>query len=93
MSDKFRVFPVFLWALVGCLLLGWASPEKLEVLGWKLTMALTSGYIGYWLDRSLFPGARPVLFELAGEPERADFARFRRALLVGLLILGVCLAL
>lgn len=91
-ANKFRVFPWFLIGLIGCFGLGWAEPQQLAVLGWKLTLASTAGYCGYWLDRSLFPRARPQDME-ATDPGRADSARLRRAVVVAAFMITVGLGL
>jgi hypothetical protein len=43
--------------LVGALAL--VSPVQLPVMLYKLALVLLAGYVGYWLDRWLFPYARP----------------------------------
>ncbi len=43
--------------LVG--LLFFVSPAQLPVMLYKLALVLLAGYVGYWLDRWIFPYARP----------------------------------
>jgi hypothetical protein len=38
------------------------APQQLPVSLYKLSLVTTAGLVGYWLDRSLFPYARPDLF-------------------------------
>jgi len=54
-----RLLPVLLLAVV--LLAGVAvvSPQQLPVLLYKLAMVTVGAYVGYLLDRTLFPYARP----------------------------------
>lgn len=35
------------------------APQQLPVSLYKLSLVTTAGVVGYWLDRSLFPYARP----------------------------------
>ena len=53
------------WALITLLLaaLVWAiAPQQLPVTLYKLSLVTLAGVIGYWLDRSMFPYARPDSF-------------------------------
>ncbi|EFL53098.1 hypothetical protein DesfrDRAFT_0146 [Solidesulfovibrio fructosivorans JJ]] len=47
--------------LAGVLVAGLAivSPQQLPVAGYKLCLVVLAGLLGYWLDRWLFPYARP----------------------------------
>lgn len=38
------------------------SPQQLPVSLYKLSLIAIAGVVGYWLDRSLFPYARPDAF-------------------------------
>ena len=44
-------------ALVACMAA--VSPQQLPVTLYKLCLITLAGVVGYWLDRSLFPYARP----------------------------------
>lgn len=59
-------FPrLFEWLLATLLLLAliWLLfPQQLGVSLYKLSLVSMAGLVGYWLDRSLFPYARPDLF-------------------------------
>jgi len=35
------------------------APQKLEVSMYKLSLIALAGVVGYWLDRAIFPYARP----------------------------------
>ena len=58
------------WLLITLALAGAVlaiAPQQLPVSLYKLSLVTLAGVIGYWLDRSLFPYARPDVFmELAG---------------------------
>lgn len=50
------------WLLITLLLtvVVWLlAPQQLPVTAYKLSLVTLAGVIGYWLDRSLFPYARP----------------------------------
>ena len=64
------------WALITLSLLVavWAlSPQQLPVSLYKLSLVTLAAVVGYWLDRSIFPYARPDSLMcssmLDGEPE------------------------
>ncbi len=66
------------WALITLALLVavWAlSPQQLPVSLYKLSLVTLAAVVGYWLDRSIFPYARPDSLMcssmLDGEPESA----------------------
>lgn len=54
------------WIFITLLLTAavWAlAPQQLPVTAYKLSLVTLAGVIGYWLDRSLFPYARPDSFQ------------------------------
>lgn len=64
------------WGLITLALLVavWAlSPQQLPVSLYKLSLVTLAAVVGYWLDRSIFPYARPDSLMcssmLEGEPE------------------------
>ena len=57
-----RLPRLIVWAFVTLLLsfaVWWMAPQQLPVTAYKLSLVTLAGVIGYWLDRSLFPYARP----------------------------------
>lgn len=53
------------WAVITILLMAtiWLlAPQQLPVTAYKLSLVSLAGVVGYWLDRSLFPYARPDVF-------------------------------
>ncbi|BEV15811.1 putative holin [Herbaspirillum sp. DW155] len=65
---------LFGWLFATLLLLaciGLVYPNQLPVSLYKLSLVTMAGVIGYWLDRSLFPYARPDSFI---EPEEGEDA-------------------
>ena len=81
------------------------APQQLPVSLYKLSLVTTAGLVGYWLDRSLFPYARPDAWLVKpwspGAPFVADdaiqpgsetvfaAAMIRRALIVGAAMLAM----
>ena len=57
---------VLLAALVWCI-----APQQLPVSLYKLSLVALAAVAGYWIDRSLFPYARPDYFLQLGEFEDA----------------------
>lgn len=76
-------------ALMG--LVGWLAPHQLEVTLYKLSLVTLAAWIGYWIDRGLFPYARPHVFIEDGGP--AGLMMMRRAVIVGCSMLAVSLGL
>lgn len=64
---KTRLSPPRLWGwlliTLALLLCVWAiAPQQLPVSLYKLSLVTLAAVVGYWLDRSLFPYARPDFF-------------------------------
>lgn len=74
-------------ALLLCLAI--IAPNKLPIVLYKAGLVTLGGVLGYWIDRALFPYARPNQVQRA---ERA-MAGIRRALVVLACILGLTLGL
>lgn len=49
-------------ALVLSLVVWWIAPQQLPVSIYKLSLVALAAVAGYWIDRSLFPYARPDVF-------------------------------
>ena len=63
---------LFGWLIATVLLLaviGLLYPQQLPVSLYKLSLVTMAGVAGYWLDRSLFPYARPDSFIVKIEPK------------------------
>lgn len=78
------VITVLLTAVIGLL-----APHQLTVSLYKLSLVSLAAVVGYWIDRSLFPYARPD--ELVLTDAEASAAQIRRALVVAACIVGVAL--
>ncbi|SJN14249.1 Putative inner membrane protein [Halomonas citrativorans] len=57
--DKFRIGPWLILAIITSIAVGFLYPHQLGVLLWSLTKLCWGAYLGYWIDRSMFPYARP----------------------------------
>lgn len=64
------------------------SPAQLPVVLWKAGLLSFAGFIGYWLDRHLFPYARPHIYFV---PENRSWAMIRRTIIVAAVIIGFAL--
>jgi len=93
-------------ALMICLAL--AAPEQMPVIAYKVALVTLGVVLAYWLDRALFPYARPHEYMpkpigpggCGPDPQEADrytvafaAACMRRALIVLACVLGLTLGL
>lgn len=81
------------WLLITLVLLAAIavlSPQQLPVSLYKLSLITMAAVVGYWIDRSLFPYARPDDLALTDVRERSA-AMLRRAIIVGCAMLAVSL--
>lgn len=65
------------------------APTKIAVVLYKAALVTGGGVLGYWIDRALFPYARPDRVRVTHQP----WAGIRRALIVLACILGLTLGL
>lgn len=94
-------------AAVMFLVIAVVSPQQLPVVIYKLSLISLAAVLGYWLDRSLFPKARPGQY-LHHDPQLMDTgcypvetgchlvfaaALIRRALIVAAVCLSVAMGL
>ena len=61
-SRRWRMTDWLLVALGLALLVWLMAPQQLPVSVYKLSLVAMAAVAGYWIDRSLFPYARPDLF-------------------------------
>ena len=62
--------------------IGWPSSAQIPVVIYKLSLVSLAAVLGYWLDRSLFPWARPDSFCPWEEARCCAAAMIRRAIIV-----------
>ncbi|UCZ84441.1 putative holin [Pseudomonas sp. L5B5] len=65
------------------------APTKIAVVLYKVALVTGGGVLGYWIDRALFPYARPDQVRAVHQP----WAGIRRALIVLACIIGLTLGL
>ncbi|OGS90843.1 MAG: hypothetical protein A2Z95_06140 [Gallionellales bacterium GWA2_60_18] len=87
---------MFNWLLVTLALAGLVyvfSPQQLPVSLYKLSLISMAAWVGYWIDRALFPYARPDQFINSMIDVSLVFAvaMLRRAIIVGCAMLAVSL--
>ncbi|EFB2829203.1 MULTISPECIES: putative holin [Escherichia] len=73
--------------------IGWTSSAQIPVVIYKLSLVSLAAVLGYWLDRSLFPWARPDSFCPWEEARCCAAAMIRRAIIVAAVCLSVALGL
>lgn len=71
-----RLFGWLIATVILFCLIALLAPQQLPVSLYKLSLVSTAGVVGYWLDRSLFPYARPDSFIDSGPDwvEEFDFS-------------------
>jgi len=82
------------WAVITILLtlcIYVLAPQQLPVSLYKLSLITTAAVLGYWIDRSLFPYARPDSINMMPHDMLFAAAMLRRAIIVGCAMLGVSL--
>lgn len=88
--NKFRMLEWLLISIVLLLSIALIAPQQLGVSLYKLSLITTAAWLAYWIDRSLFPYARPDDLTLTAPIERAA-AMLRRAIIVGSAMLSASL--
>jgi len=67
------------------------APQQLPVSLYKLSLIAMAAVVGYWIDRSLFPYARPDNPSIQPYDMIVAAAMLRRAIIVGCAMLAVSL--
>lgn len=88
---EFRMRGFTALAITLLALIYYLSPAQLPIVAHKLSLICLAGVLGYWLDRHLFPYARPHIFGIGTWPSSA--AQYRRAIIVGSTMIAFGLAL
>ena len=74
-------------ALTAALLL--VAPQQLPVSLYKINLVMIAGAVGYWLDRALFPYARPEAWSEGGHAEIFAACMLRRSVIVAAAMVAV----
>ena len=85
--DKLRASPLLVVFLIAFAIVVWMNPAKVGLTVWGIAKLGMGGYIGYWVDRILFPYARPHTLEGIAQ----GTAWKRRALIVSAAIIASAL--
>lgn len=90
-----KTFRMLDWLVIAATLTGIIyviAPQQLPVTLYKLSLISIAAVVGYWIDRSLFPYARPDVFLNDGPADVAfSAAQLRRAIIVAACVIGVAL--
>jgi len=90
--DKLRIGPWLILAIITTVVVAWLYPHQLGVLLWSLTKLCWGAYLGYWIDRSIFPYARPDAFNPDRDPKDRtlwELLMLRRALIIAAALLAL----
>lgn len=87
LRDKLRASPLLLLFIVALTITALLNPAKVGLVIWGVAKLGFGGYVGYWIDRLIFPYARP--HELTGI--EAGTAWKRRALIVSASVVAAAL--
>lgn len=89
--DKLRVGPWLVAALLMSAIVGWLYPHQLGVLLWSLTKLSLGAYLGYWIDRSIFPYARPGNYSVRDASGMHSIAllMLRRAIIIAAALIAL----
>lgn len=88
---KIRMFDWLVVAVLLCAAIWLLAPHQLDVSLYKLSLVSLAAFVGYRIDRSLFPYARPDCFLVGGRDQVFAAAMLRRAVIVAACMIGVSL--
>lgn len=103
MTSLLRVWFLALLAVAGLCAVAWLAPQQLSVTLYKGVLIALGGYLGYWVDRHVFPYARPTQFLFDKAPDTgegwasyetrdtAEAKAFRLAMLRRAIIVAACI--
>lgn len=86
-AARLRAWPLLLCFVLCFAVTVWMAPVKIGLTIFGLAKIALGAYLGYWIDRTLYPYARPHTLE--GEAAGASWKR--RALIVSACILAAAL--
>lgn len=90
LKDKLRMAEFGVASLILLCLIWFAAPQQMPVVMYKLLLVTLFAHLGYWIDRRLFPSARPSDFPSAHD---WHLANMRRAGIVAAVVLSGAMAL
>lgn len=86
-----RMFDWFIISILLTLAIYVFAPQQLPVTLYKLSLVALAAWAGYWIDRSLFPYARPDNQSIQPYDIIIASAMLRRAIIVAATIVAVSL--
>jgi hypothetical protein len=86
-KDHLRAAPLLVFFLIALAVTALLNPVKVGLAIWGLAKLGMGGYVGYWVDRVVFPYARPH----TQTGIAAGTAWKRRAVIVGAAVVGASL--
>ena len=89
LRDRLRAWPWLAAALVACTAVAVIAPWQLGVLAWGLAKLSCAAYLGYWIDRTIFPYSRP---HEACSPQAGASAQQRRAIVLAAAMIALALS-
>ena len=90
--DIFRMAPWLTLTAILAVAVFFVAPQQLEVAMWKMLLLSGAAYLGYWVDRNVFPYARPHALLDAKREDLAAVAMLRRAIIIAAVVVGAALA-
>lgn len=90
--DKLRIGPWLILAILATFVVALLYPHQLGVLLWSLSKLCWGAYLGYWIDRSIFPYARPDSFnpdKHTNEVTSWEALMLRRSIIIAAAILAL----
>lgn len=85
-KDKMRMSPWAIGAGVMVLVLGVYFSAQLGLMLWMVAKMAIAAFVGYWIDRTAFPLARPMNMET---DQGKQASRYRRALIIAACLIAV----
>lgn len=85
--DLARAYPLLIIFLIAFAVTALMNPAKVGLTIWGLAKLGMGGYVGYWIDRHIFPYARPHTLE--GIAQGTSWKR--RAVIVAATIIAAAL--
>ncbi|MBZ9574398.1 putative holin [Modicisalibacter sp. MOD 31.J] len=91
LRDTLRIGPWLILALIMTTAVGMLYPHQLGLLLWSLAKLSWGAYLGYWIDRSLFPYARPGAFTVSNTNGLQSVAllMLRRAIIIAAALIAL----
>lgn len=91
LRDAARMTPILLAGLIASAVIAMLAPQQIGVTLYKLSLVTLAAWLGYWIDRGLFPYARPHRMHSHSqtEPARFSLATIRRAVIVAAAMIAV----